>query len=285
MAYQTMPDGTRLFYTDSGQGQPVLLLHGWTCDGNDWSWQTPELERRYRVLNVDQRGHGRSDAPNGSYRPQVLAADAAALLEAVAPGQAAVVFGHSMGGIVASALAVSRPELVAGLVLVDPAYTASDEALARTLDAIRGPAPAAAAAAIFGRSFYTPDTPEFLKAWHRRRVLGTPDHVVAGCLLGLYDGDEALGRATVAQDYLRRRTAPRLAVYAAEAATRLERALPQGAADQIHVLPGGHFMHQQLASQFNSMALGWLGQWFAGGTGAARQVRPSSGQPEGGLAG
>lgn len=262
MAYHTVPDGTGLFYTDSGQGRPVLMLHGWTCDGSDWSWQAPELEQRYRVLNVDQRGHGRSDAPRGSYRPQVLAEDAAGFLSDVAPGQAAVVFGHSMGGIVASALAVRHPELVAGLVLVDPAYNASDETLKRTLDAIRGPSPAVSAAAIFGRSFYTAETPEFLKAWHRRRVLGTPDHVVAGCLLGLYDGDEALGRPAVAQDYLRRRTAPRLAVYRAEPATWLERALPRGEADEIHVLPGGHFMHQQLASQFNELALRWLEKWF-----------------------
>jgi hypothetical protein len=74
--------------------------------------------------------------------------------------------------------------------------------------------------------FYTPDTPEFLKAWHRRRVLATPDHVMAGCLLGMCEGDEGIARAVIAQDYLRQRTAPRLAVYAAEPATWLERTLP-----------------------------------------------------------
>ena len=261
MSYHEVSDGTRLFYTDAGLGRPVLMLHGWTCDGSDWSWQAPELERRYRVLIVDQRGHGHSGAPRGSYRPQVLADDAAAFLQAVAPGQAAVVFGHSMGGIVASALAVRHPELVAGLVLVDPKYNASDELVERTLDAIRGPSPAVAAAAIFG-SFYTPDTPEFLKAWHRRRVLATPDHVVTGSLLGMYEGDEGIGRACIAQDYLRQRTAPRLAVYAAEPATWLERALPRGEADEIHVVPGGHFMHQQLAGQFNALALSWLDKWL-----------------------
>ena len=262
MAYHEVPDGTRLFYTDTGQGRPVLLLHGWTCDGNDWSWQEPELERRYRVLVVDQRGHGHSDAPRGSYRPQVLAEDAAALLEAVAPGQAAVVIGHSMGGIVASALAVRHPELVAGLVVVEPAYSHSDDVLKRLIDAFRGPSPAVTAAAYFGQRFYTPDTPEFLKAWHRRRVLATPDHVVVDCLLGMFEGDEGIGRAAVAQEYLRQRTAPRLAVYAAEPATWLERALPRGESDEIHVMPGGHFLHQQLAGQFNALALSWLDKWF-----------------------
>jgi hypothetical protein len=56
--------------------------------------------------------------------------------------------------------------------------------LKRTVDAERGPSAAVAAAAIFGRYFYTP---EFLKACHRRRILATLDHVVAGCLLGLYE--------------------------------------------------------------------------------------------------
>ncbi len=261
MAYHEVPDGTRLFYTDAGHGRPVLMLHGWTCDGTDWSWQAPELEQRYRVLVVDQRGHGRSDAPRGSYRPQVLADDAAAFLQAVVPGQAAVVFGHSMGGLVASALAVRHPELVAGLVLVDPAYSASDDMVKPLLEGIRGPSPAVTATAMFAR-FYTPDTPEFLKAWHRRRVLATPDHVMAGCLVGMCEGDEGIGRAVIAQDYLRQRTAPRLAVYAAEPATWLERALPCGESDEIRVLPGGHFLHQQLAGEFNVLMLSWLDKWL-----------------------
>ena len=70
---------------------------------------------------------------------------------------------------------------------------------------MRGPSPSAVAAEMFGQAFYTPDTPGFLKAWHRRRVLATPDHVVAGCLLGLYEGDEGLGRAIIAREYLRQR--------------------------------------------------------------------------------
>jgi pimeloyl-ACP methyl ester carboxylesterase len=258
LTYHQVPDGARIFYTDAGQGQPVLLLHGWSCDGNDWSWQAPDLERQYRVFTVDHRGHGRSSAPQGSYRPQVLADDAASLLSAVTPGQPAVVFGHSMGTVVASALAIRHPELVDSLVLVDPVYNAPDEALKPVLAAMRGPAPATVAAEMFAQAFYTPATPPFLKAWHRRRVLGTPDHVVAGCILGLYDGEEGIGRAAVAQDYLRQRKVPRLVVYASEAATWLERALPQANTDQIHVMSGGHFLHQEMAQDFNSLALAWL---------------------------
>lgn len=269
MPYHELSDETRIFYTDAGDGPPALLLHGWTCDGNDWSWQAPELEHRYRVLTVDQRGHGHSDAPRGSYQPQLLADDAAELLKALAPGQAAVVFGHSMGAVVASALAVRHPGLVAALVLVDPVYNIPDDETGPVIDAMDAMPPPAVAVTVFESAFYTPDTPAFLKAWHRRRILATPDHVIAGCLRGLYTGEEGIGRAAIAGEYLRQRAVPRIAVYRSEPAAELERALPLGESDEIHVLEGGHFPHQQKPAEFNGLVLGWLDRISAGsGTGS-----------------
>ena len=43
------PDGTRLFCTAAGPGRAVLLLPGWTCDGNDWSWQRPDSSQSLRT--------------------------------------------------------------------------------------------------------------------------------------------------------------------------------------------------------------------------------------------
>jgi pimeloyl-ACP methyl ester carboxylesterase len=251
-------DGADLFYTDQGAGPVVLLLHGWSCDSHDWSWQIPALAGSWRVIALDQRGHGRSSAPHGSYRPQVLADDAAALLRALGVEQA-VVGGHSMGTVVASALAVRHPDLVGALVLVDPVYGTPDERLAPVLAAMRAGDPVAIAAASFEQAFYTDRTPEFLRTWHLRRVLGMPGHVVSGCLSGLYEGDEGIGRAVVAADYLRQRTAPRLAVYASAAAATFERSLPAGDRDEIHLWDGaGHFLHQERPEEFNRLLLGWL---------------------------
>lgn len=264
MPYHEVSDGTRIFYTDAGDGRPALLLHGWSCDGNDWSWQAPELEHRYRVLTVDHRGHGHSDAPRGRYQAQLLADDAAELLRAITADQPAVVFGHSMGTIVASALAIRHPELVSALVLVDPVYNVPDDQSGVLIDTLDALPPAAAVAALFESAFYTPDTPAFLKAWHRRRILATPDHVLTGCIRALYRGEEGIGRADIARDYLRQRAVPRLAVYAAEPATALERSLPLGEPDEIHVLEGGHFLHQQLSAEFNTLALNWLDRVAAG---------------------
>ena len=42
MAYANV-NGVSMFYTDEGEGSPVVLVHGWSCDGSDWAWQTPAL--------------------------------------------------------------------------------------------------------------------------------------------------------------------------------------------------------------------------------------------------
>lgn len=251
-------DDVELFYTDQGEGPVVLLLHGWGCDSHDWSWQIPALLDAYRVIAVDQRGHGRSSAPRGPYTPQVLADDAAALLRSLTTEPAAVV-GHSMGTVVTSALALRHPETVSALVLVDPVYHAEDQRMVPMLEAMRGPEPAAVAAKLFGHAFYTDETPAFLPTWHTRRVLGTPDHVVSGCILGLFDGEQALGRAAVSSQALKLRKQPRLAVYADARAADQERALPVGPLDEIHTWQGaGHFLHQERPAEFNDLMMDWL---------------------------
>jgi pimeloyl-ACP methyl ester carboxylesterase len=250
--------GARLFYTDEGDGPPVLLLHGWACDSHDWSWQIPALLPHYRVLALDQRGHGRSSAPEGSYRPQVLADDAAALLRACTD-RPAVVVGHSMGTVVASALSVRHPHLVRALALIDPVYTAEDAVLAPVLEAIRRPNPTAVAAALFDQAFYTPATPDFLRTWHRRRLMGVPGHVLEGCLHGLYSGEHGIGRAAVASRYLLKRRHPRLAVYASDRSAAFERALPDAGQARIHVWEGaGHFLHQEQPDHLNRLLIDWL---------------------------
>jgi pimeloyl-ACP methyl ester carboxylesterase len=253
-------DGAELFFTDEGDGPPVLLLHGWACDSHDWSWQIPDLLAGHRVIALDQRGHGRSSAPVGSYRPQVLADDAAGLLRHLRAGPAFIV-GHSMGTVVTSALSVRHPELVRALVLVDPVYSVPDAASAPIIATLRKPSPLAAAASMFEAAFYTDATAPHLPTWHRRRLLGTPEHVVTGCILGLYEGEEGIGRREVATTYLKARRHPRLTVHAAQAAADFEKTLPAGQHDEIHLWEGaGHFLHQERSEAFNRLLLDWLGR-------------------------
>ncbi len=97
-----------------------MVLHGWTADSHDWSWQLPVLESRYRTIAVDLRGHGRSGiAGPGSYEPADYVADVETLITRRFAGERFVVIGHSMGGQIAARLAASRPDLVDGVISVD----------------------------------------------------------------------------------------------------------------------------------------------------------------------
>ncbi|MEU8774669.1 alpha/beta hydrolase [Streptomyces sp. NPDC048606] len=108
-------DGARLHVELHGpEGAPaVVLSHGWTCSTAFWAAQIRELAVDHRVIAYDQRGHGRSPAaPAGAdgYSTTALADDLAAVLKAgLAPGERAVVAGHSMGGMTVMA-AADRPE-------------------------------------------------------------------------------------------------------------------------------------------------------------------------------
>ncbi|WP_431039159.1 alpha/beta fold hydrolase [Streptomyces sp. P6-2-1] len=94
-----------------GDAPAVVLAHGWTCSIAFWAAQIRALAPDHRVIAYDQRGHGRSPAPLGplGYSPKALADDLEAVLEAtLAPGEPAVLAGHSMGGMTFMA-AAERP--------------------------------------------------------------------------------------------------------------------------------------------------------------------------------
>jgi pimeloyl-ACP methyl ester carboxylesterase len=129
-------NGTRLAYEVSGDGPPVVFLHGFTLDMRMWDDQVEAFARRHRVVRYDLRGFGAS-APPVVDQPYTHADDLRALLTRFGTGRAAVI-GLSMGGWVALEFALTYPEFVGALVLVDPAlrgYTWSPSSAA-TVDAI-----------------------------------------------------------------------------------------------------------------------------------------------------
>ena len=113
-------DGVYLAVVEfGGSGTPILLLHGLMGRATTW-WPVAQWLRRYgRVVGVDARGHGRSQA-SGPWTTERLAADAAEVLEGLDAGPA-VVIGHSMGGLTGIELAARRPDLVRALVVEDAA--------------------------------------------------------------------------------------------------------------------------------------------------------------------
>lgn len=105
-------DGARLHIEVYGPEEvpAVVLSHGWTCSTLFWAAQIHDLARDHRVIVYDQRGHGRSPAVGpGGYTTDALADDLEAVLGAtLAPGEKAVLAGHSMGGMTLMA-ASARP--------------------------------------------------------------------------------------------------------------------------------------------------------------------------------
>ncbi|GAB2754879.1 alpha/beta fold hydrolase [Streptomyces bullii] len=94
-------DGARLHVEVHGpEGAPaVVLAHGWTCSTAFWAAQIRDLAADHRVIAYDQRGHGRSPA-SPACSADALADDLEAVLRAtLAPGERAVIAGHSMGGM------------------------------------------------------------------------------------------------------------------------------------------------------------------------------------------
>jgi pimeloyl-ACP methyl ester carboxylesterase len=116
-------DGTELSGEASGEGIPVVLLHGLTATRRYVVMGSRTLQRSgHRVIAYDARGHGRSaPAAEGDYGYPRLAADLAAALDAMGVARAVLV-GASMGAQTAVCFALDHPERVAGLVLITPAF-------------------------------------------------------------------------------------------------------------------------------------------------------------------
>lgn len=113
-----LPNGLTIAYVELGnpQGQPLLLLHGYTDNSRSFSLMAPYLAD-YRLIIPDQRGHGASDAPECCYSLSQFADDARLLLDALGIKRAAVA-GHSLGSMVAITLAGDHPERVSHIALI-----------------------------------------------------------------------------------------------------------------------------------------------------------------------
>lgn len=105
----------RLHWRADGMGTPLLLLNSVGCDLSLWDGVMPHL-KSCKVLRMDMRGHGGSDAPAGDYALDDLAADVLCVLDAAGADKAAIC-GLSLGGMVAMSLVLRAPERAGALIL------------------------------------------------------------------------------------------------------------------------------------------------------------------------
>jgi pimeloyl-ACP methyl ester carboxylesterase len=120
----------KVAYSDDGEGPPVVLLHATLHDRHDFDPIASQLRRDHRVIAVDWPGHGDSPAPEPNYQPTAASfADVLADFVAALNLPPAAFIGNSVGGFAAARLAITDPQRVSRLVLVNTGGFVSNPAI------------------------------------------------------------------------------------------------------------------------------------------------------------
>jgi 3-oxoadipate enol-lactonase len=110
----------KLYYEDTGQGKPIVFLHGYVGDIEDWRAQINYFSPKYRCLALDQRGRGKGEAPKtpNGYSFDLFVDDVYKWLRKLKVDKFALA-GHSMGGMIAQGFTFAHLEMVEALILTD----------------------------------------------------------------------------------------------------------------------------------------------------------------------
>jgi pimeloyl-ACP methyl ester carboxylesterase len=116
--HRTQVYGARLHYLRAGQGDPIVLLHGYPQTSHAWRKVIPLLASNYTVIAPDLRGLGDSSRPSSGYDKRTIAEDIYQLVQELGFEQIFLV-GHDLGGMVAYAYAAAHPRAVRRLVMAE----------------------------------------------------------------------------------------------------------------------------------------------------------------------
>ncbi len=243
--------GVRLTRVDEGpddDGGPLLLLHGWACEGSSLEAQRRRFCRERRVIVPDLRGHGRSDAPRQDYDIATFVDDLAWQLDDLRIDRAAVV-GHSMGGAIGLELAARYPTRVSGVLMIDSVLLPSTElgaGLTSLLSVIES-AGLDAALAQASALLFEDDDDASTRSSILEKMKATPLHVAISSLRGHLFNQDTLGALLSCR-------APIGYIMAAKSLANTARM------DEIHpgimfarTLGSGHFSPQMVPNQINAM--------------------------------
>jgi len=196
---KTLRDGVALAYEDSpGADGTILLVHGWGMDRSVLEPLSESFRSSHRVVSVDLRGFGESDAPKQPYTIHGYADDLAFLMRELGLRRA-IVIGHSMGGMIALDFAARYPGETAAAVILEGMVVASDAALAglrSMLEHVRRPDYRDFVAGLITQL----TGPDFEPA-ERERVVALcaacPQHVLISALEGILAFDSVAAAAEV----------------------------------------------------------------------------------------
>jgi pimeloyl-ACP methyl ester carboxylesterase len=243
--------GVTIAFDDTGgSGVPLVMLHGWMCDRTFMSQQVAAFSAHHRVVAMDLRGHGESDAPICEYTMDLLADDVARLcgrLKVERP----VVIGHSMGAVVALELLAQLPSLPRSIVAID-APIAMPQSTVQTLQrvAARFDAPGHdEAVRRFVNGLFQPTDNLELRHQITGKMVGGPHHVQAPAANQMFRAPSASSESFPRVDV------PLLAIAAAggHSADLTTLRTKCSALSVGQAVGAGHFIQLEVADQVNAM--------------------------------
>ncbi|MDT4966776.1 MAG: hypothetical protein QOJ64_1513 [Acidobacteriota bacterium] len=250
----TTLDGARIHYVNYGKGSEALvLIHGWTCNIDNWRDQMPEFAKRNRVIAIDLPGHGQSDKPKVAYTMEYFARAVEAVLRD-AKVKRAVLVGHSMGTPIARQFYRKYPEKTLAIVIVDGALRpyAPKEIMDQMTAGLRSPNYKETAGQMFA-GMMGPNLSAEAQARIKASFLNTPQYVVVSAMDGMAD------TAIWTEDKI---NVPVLAIMARNPfyppdVEQIYRSIAQDL--EFHMWDGvGHFIMMEKPSDFNVTVLAFL---------------------------
>jgi len=258
-------NGGEIFYVDAGisKAAPIVLIHGFPFSHEMWDPQIEALQKRFRVIAYDLRGHGKSGVGDGQYMLEFFVDDLLGLLDHLRI-ERAVLCGLSMGGYIALRAVERKPERVRGLILADTQAKAdSNEAKLKRAAAIKSVKAMGvnAYAEGFVKSVFAPQTLANNKAAVEkiRRI------IEANSSLGICGALLALASRTDTTESLPGIKAPTLilvgehdALAPPSASQEMRNRIPNS---EIHVIPNAaHMSNLENSEEFNKHLLDFLGR-------------------------
>lgn len=244
----------RIHYVNYGKGsEAIVLIHGWTCNLDNWRDQIPDFAKRSRVIALDLPGHGESDKPQIAYTMDLFARAVEAVMRD-AKVKRAVLVGHSMGTPVAREFYRKYPEQTLAIVVVDGALRqfAGKALMDRMIAGFRGPNYKDVVNQMFA-SMLGPNLSAETKERVKSSSLNTPQHVLVSAMEGMADpaiwGTDKINVPVLAIMAKNPFYPPNLEEQAREVAPNME----------FHMWDGvGHFVMMDKPKEFNATVLAFL---------------------------
>ena len=242
------------FEVESGDGPPLVFVHGWSCDRTYWSHQLSSFAARHQVVTIDLAGHGESGTGRTSWTMPAFGGDVVAVIQKLEL-RAPVLVGHSMGGDVIVEAALAVPVGASGLVWVDTYSSLGEPRTQAELEEFMSPFrdDFVAATRDFVRQTLMPGADQKLAEWVAADMSSAPPEIALDALR------HAIGNAAAVLSGLERLTAPVVAINPDHRPTDVESLRRHGV--KVVLMSGvGHFPMLEDPDTFNRV----LGETIAG---------------------